>query len=247
MDFWLKRNSKTSAKSNVHKSELLVEDLVIHLYRKDMRSLRLTVTPEGEIRLSLPNHVNNAEALEFLADKTDWIRKHLEQINRQKALEPADFSSIPFLGENHPTEILFHPIAPRVHLDSSGKITIFLKPEASQDDISKIVDAWYRSELKKRVRPLINKWEPVMGVEVKAFQLKHMKTRWGTCNVVDHRIWFNVELAKKSFPCIEYIVVHEMCHLLERGHGPKFKACMDKYLPHWRFLRQELNGHPAKF
>jgi len=234
-------------KSSVHKSELLVEDLVIQLHRKDMRSLRLTVTPEGEVRLSLPRHVSDSEALAFLSDKTDWIRKHLERIDKIKELEPSDFSSIPFLGINHPAEILFHPIAPRVLMDAEGKITVYLKPGATKNSVPGVLDAWYRIELKKRVEELIREWEPVMGVQVKSFQLKRMKTRWGTCNVVDHRIWFNVELAKKSFPCIEYIVVHEMCHLHERGHGPKFKACMDKYLPHWRHLRHELNGKGAKY
>jgi len=247
MDFWLKRNSKISAKSSVHKSELLVEDLVIQLHRKDMRSLRLTVTPEGDIRLSLPHHVSDSEARNFLSDKTGWIRKHLERIDKIKEMEPSDFSSIPFLGENYPSEIHHHPIAPRVLLDPSGKVLFFLKPGATRADIPRVLDAWYRNELKKRAEALIREWEPVMGVQVKSFHLKRMKTRWGTCNVLDHRIWFNVELAKKSFPCIEYIVVHEMCHLQERGHGPKFKACMDKYLPHWRQLQHELNGKGAKY
>jgi predicted metal-dependent hydrolase len=242
MDFWLRKNLKISGKSNVHKSELQLEDLVIHLYRKDIRSLRLTITPSGEIRLSLPFSVSEAEALQFLSDKTGWIRKHLNHILQNQVLEPDDFSSILFLGESHPTEIISHPIAPRVHLHSDGKISLFLKPKTNQEEIPCIIDAWYRTELKKRIEPLIREWEPIMDVEVKTFQLKRMKTRWGTCNVIDHRIWFNVELAKKSFPCIEYIVVHEMCHLLERGHGPRFKACMDRYLPHWRKLKQELNG-----
>lgn len=231
----------------MHKSELLVEDLVVQLHRKEMRSLRLTVTPEGEVRLSLPNRVSDSEARKFLMERLDWIRKHLERIDRIKVLEPSDFSSIPFLGESHPAEIQHHPIAPRVILDSSGKITVFIKPGSPKTAVAGVLDAWYRNELKKRLETLIREWEPVMGVQVKTFQLKRMKTRWGTCNVVDHRIWFNVELAKKSFPCIEYIVVHEMCHLHERGHGPKFKACMDKYLPHWRVLQHELNGKGIKY
>ena len=93
---------------------------------------------------------------------------------------------------------------------------------------------------------MIAEYESKMHVSVSDFGIKKMKTRWGTCNVVDHRIWLNVELAKKSYPCIEYIVVHEMAHLLERGHGPKFKACMDKFLPEWRSLRNELNGASVK-
>ncbi|HET9570415.1 MAG TPA: SprT family zinc-dependent metalloprotease [Bacteroidales bacterium] len=224
-----------------------MEDLVVQLHRKDMRSLRLTVTSEGEVRLSLPHHVSDSEALIFLKDRTDWIRKHLERIEKIKESEPSDFSSIPFLGTTHPVEIIHHPIAPRVLMDAEGKISVYLKLGATKAVVPGVLDTWYRIELKKRLEALIREWEPIMDVQVKSFQLKRMKTRWGTCNVVDHRIWFNVELAKKSFPCIEYIVVHEMCHLLERGHGPKFKACMDKYLPHWRQLRLELNGKGIKY
>jgi predicted metal-dependent hydrolase len=226
---------------------MIVEDLKIQILRKDMRNLRLTITPEGLIKLSMPQHLSDEEAFRFLKDKTTWIRQHLKRIERQQALEPADYSSIPFLGESHPAEIRFHPIAPRVHHDSNGIITVLLKPGKTPDDVPKILDAFYRTELKKIIEPLVREWEPIMGVEVKVIQFKRMKTRWGTCNIRDHRIWFNVELAKKSYPCIEYIVVHEMCHLLERGHGPKFKACMDKYLPHWRQLRLELNGKGTRY
>jgi predicted metal-dependent hydrolase len=218
---------------------------MVQLSRKEMRSLRLVVTPEGEIRLSLPHRVSDEDARKFVMERANWIRKHLERIESGK--QPSDYSSIPYLGVNYPAEIIHHPISPRVNLDSSGKITVYLKPGTPLTELAGVLDAWYRVELRKLLEELVREWEPIMGVQVNAIQLKRMKTRWGTCNVVDHRIWFNVELMKKSYPCIEYIVVHEMCHLHERGHGPRFKACMDKYLPHWRLLRHELNGKGSKY
>jgi predicted metal-dependent hydrolase len=193
----------------------------------------------------LPHRVSDEDARKFVMERADWIRKHLERIESGK--QPSDFSIIPYLGVNHPAEIIHHPISPRVILDSSGKITVYLKPGTPLTELAGVLDAWYRVELRKLLEELVREWEPIMGVQVNAIQLKRMKTRWGTCNVVDHRIWFNVELMKKSYPCIEYIVVHEMCHLHERGHGPRFKACMDKYLPHWRLLRHELNGKGSKY
>ena len=247
MDFWQKRNSKTSAKSNVQISELEWQGHLIKLQRKAMRSIRLSISPLGNLTVSLPYQVSDQEVVQFLKSKADWIEKHLERFLEHTKDEPKDFSRLPFLGVSYPTAIHYHPIAPRVVLNSNGIIDLFLKPGTKAELLPKIIDTFYRSELKRRIEPLVREWEPIMNVEVHAIQFKRMKTRWGTCNVVDHRIWFNTELGKVSYPCIEYIVVHEMCHLLEIGHGPKFKACMDKYLPHWRALRLELNGKGVRY
>jgi len=245
MDFWLKRNSRISGKSNEQQSKLQVQDLEISLVRKNVRGMRLSIRPDGEIRLSIPLIVSDSVARGFVESKISWIREHLDRINQKKALEPDDLSTVSYLGSIYQTQVFYHRIAPRVVIDSSERICIFLKPGTPESDMPKVLDAWYRTELKKIIPPLVQEWESILDVKVNAIQFKRMKTRWGTCNVIDHRIWFNVELAKKSYPCIEYIVVHEMCHLLERGHGPRFKACMDKYLPDWRSLRKELNGVPG--
>ena len=101
---------------------------------------------------------------------------------------------------------------------------------------------WYRKKLKELIPPLIAKWEPIMEVKVNEFGVKRMKTRWGSCNPAAKRIWLNLELAKKSPSCIEYVVAHEMVHLLERSHNERFIAYMDKFLPNWRAIRAELNG-----
>ena len=110
-----------------------------------------------------------------------------------------------------------------------------------------VLQAWYRAELKAQIPPLLAKWQPVIGVEAAAWGVRVMKTRWGSCNSVSRRIWLNLELARKPPHLLEYVVVHELVHLLERGHGARFKARMDHFLPVWRRLRAELNGSaPAK-
>ena len=231
---------------NVQYSKLQVQGLEINLIRKEVRGIRLSIRPDGEIRLSIPFVITDSVARAFVVSRLPWLCQHLEKINKQKALEPDDFSTVPYLGSSYQTLIFYHRIAPRVVIDSSERMCIFLKPGTPETALPKVLDAWYRTELKKIIPPLIKEWESIIGVKVESFQFKRMKTRWGTCNVIDHRIWFNVELAKKTFPCIEYIVVHEMCHLLERGHGTKFKACMDKFLPDWRNFKKELNGIPVR-
>lgn len=242
MVFWPKRNLKTSGKSNEPCCKLQIEDLIISLYKKDVKGLRLSVRPNGEVRLSVPSFFSENKAKDFAESKLPWIRKHLNRIHQQKEQEPDDFSSVLYLGASYRTQVEYHPIAPRVVVDSPQTIKFYLKPGATSLQKGKTLETWYKAELKKIIPPLVKEWEPIMKVNVRSIQFKRMKTRWGTCNVSDHRLWFNVDLAKKTFPCIEYIVVHEMCHLLEHGHGPKFKACMDKFLPHWRDLKKELNG-----
>ncbi|MDP4276950.1 MAG: SprT family zinc-dependent metalloprotease [Bacteroidota bacterium] len=242
MNFRLNSNNQLSRKLIVPSSRLQHGQLEITLLRKSIRSVRLSISSEGNVKLTVPYGFDEAAAMDFLKSKLPWIEKHLEQIHRQKELEPDDFSTVSFLGQVYPTIISYQTIAPRIYFDASKTMHLVLKPGTPISGIQKVLDAWFQVELKKRIDPLVKEWEPIMGVEVLSVRYRRMKTRWGTCNVLTHQILLNTELARKSFPCIEYILVHEMAHLLERGHGPAFKAVMDNYLPHWRLLRKELNG-----
>src|SRR5438046_5868384 len=98
--------------------------------------------------------------------------------------------------------------------------------------------------MRERLDPLLQKWQKALGVELADCGIKRMKTKWGSCNPESRRIWLNLELAKKSAQCLEYIVVHELVHLIERRHNDRFTSIMDEYLPHWRLLRAELNAAP---
>ncbi|MEX0608622.1 MAG: SprT-like domain-containing protein [Balneolaceae bacterium] len=114
--------------------------------------------------------------------------------------------------------------------------------ESTKEKRATVLEEWYRAEIKKEISKLISKWEDPMGVSVKEFGVKRMKTRWGTCNIRDRRIWLNLELAKKSPDCLEYVVVHEMVHLLERLHNKRFHNFMDQFFPEWRQIKKKLNG-----
>ena len=109
------------------------------------------------------------------------------------------------------------------------------------DQREKVLTEWYRRQLKEQIPALIDKWQKIIGVEVKDWGIKRMKTKWGTCTFAQRRIWLNLELVKKPQHCLEYIIVHEMVHLLERKHNDRFAVYMDKYLPKWNFYKDELN------
>ncbi len=119
-----------------------------------------------------------------------------------------------------------------------------VRPGTGRDKREQFLNYWYRRHMKLLVPGLISQWEPVIGVQAVDWGIKKMKTRWDSCNVRDHRVWLNLELAKKSPPCLEYVLVHEMVHLLERHHNERFKALMDRFMPQWRLYRDELNQAP---
>jgi predicted metal-dependent hydrolase len=133
----------------------------------------------------------------------------------------------------------------RHNVETSGKTLWVVAPQGSDEDARlRVLENWYRRELKRAIPPLIAKWEPVIDRHVRTWTVRRMKTKWGSCSADSAHLLFNIELAKKDPRCLEYIVVHEMAHLRERGHGDRFVALMDLYLPNWRALRDELNAAP---
>ena len=134
---------------------------------------------------------------------------------------------------------------PSVELKHS-QILLRVRPGTSEEKKQAIVDHWYRQQLKQAIPPLIARWEPLMGVKVERFFVRRMKTRWGSCNPRAGSIRLNTELAKKPGECLEYVVVHEMAHLLEPTHNARFVALMDRFMPHWKQMREELNRWPLR-
>lgn len=210
--------------------------------RKNIRSVRLSINRLGVIRLSAPFNYTEQEAINFVEKRQAWLEKHLDCLHERQAQEAEDFSRILFLGNLHPTCIHQHPIAPRVVKDEAGTVHIYVKSDR-ETNLESVLNAWYAVELRKRVDMLAPKWESMMGVKAQSFNYRSMNSRWGSCHIVKRKITLNTKLAKFSISSIEYILVHELAHLLESGHGPAFKAVMDKFLPDWRERRKALNGH----
>jgi predicted metal-dependent hydrolase len=130
---------------------------------------------------------------------------------------------------------------PRIEIKSKTKINLYTKPQASVQEKERVMDRFYRSELKKNLPPLICKWEEITGLHPKEIKIKKMKTKWGTCNPKKERVWLNLELAKKPARCLEYMLVHELMHLKERHHNENFQLLLRTYLPQWEQSKQELN------
>ena len=149
-----------------------------------------------------------------------------------------------FLGRRYRLRVTERSGPNRVSLNGTSELTMQVQPSTDRDKREQLLNDWYRRRLKELVPDLIAKWQPVVGVQVADWGIKKMKTRWGSCNTRDHRVWLNLELAKKPPRCLEYVLVHELVHLLESHHNDRFKALMDQFMPQWQLYRDELNQAP---
>jgi len=217
---------------------LLFDDLEVVIVYKPGGTLRLTVhPPQGRIRLSAPQFASETLIREFLSNKIPWIRRQQTRIRAAHAQ-----SSTPrFRGKEIKIVVEPNPRPlPAKFRDSA--LRVYVRPGSKEDGVTRAIELFYRTYLGAEVPRLIERYEPRMGVEVKEFRIKKMKTRWGTCNHRVGRIWINLEMAKKSPEELEYLVVHEMVHLLEPSHNQRFKALMDQFYPKWRTVRKNLNS-----
>ncbi|MBA3704093.1 MAG: M48 family metallopeptidase [Rubrobacteraceae bacterium] len=222
-----------------------VSGIRVEVVRKPIKNLHLSVhPPDGHVRVSAPSHMDDEAVRLAVVSKLSWIRRHQKTFAdqpRQSQREMISGESHYFLGRCYRLTVTERNGPNRITLNGTSNLTMQLRPGTDRDKREQLLNTWYRQHMKELVPDLISKWQPIIGVQVADWGIKKMKTRWGSCNTRDHRVWLNLELAKKSLDCIEYVLVHEMVHLLERKHSERFKALMDQFLPQWRLYRDELN------
>ncbi len=224
-----------------------VNDIEIELIKKDIKNLHLSVLPpNGRVRISAPKRMDDEAIRLFAISKLSWIKKQRSKFKNQERQPEREFvsgESHYFLGERYLLNVIYtNKRKQGVEIRNKTYLDLFVREGSNKEQRQKVMKEWYRGELKAIIPPLIEKWEPIIDVKVASWGVKHMKTRWGSCNTTAKRIWINLELAKKSPICLEYIVVHEMVHLLERHHNERFISYMGKFLPNWRSIKAELNG-----
>ena len=227
-------------------SQITIDGIPIEVTKKRVKYLRIKVNrSNGKVRISSPWLVRQSVIRKFAESKIDWVKKHLYQSGERKPAPVLNFE----MGEKHliwgnkyTLSVTEKNAKPGVSLNGSGIIQMNIRPQSSREVREKVLREWYRDEIKKEIPGLVKKWEPVMNVKVRDWGVKKMKTRWGTCNTRAKRIWLNLELVKHPPEILEYIVVHEMNHLLERLHSKRFYQLMDQFMPNWREADKKLDG-----
>ncbi|WP_058442815.1 M48 family metallopeptidase [Legionella brunensis] len=215
------------------KHQLEIDGILIEVLRKPIKNMHLRIyPPDGQVKVSAPLKFRLETIRKQVEARLDWIHN---QRKRLKIPQPTFTvgDSCDFLGKSYPL-LIEENLRSGVIFDGSF-IQCRIKPQATLAEKKQLVDRWYRQEMKKLLPALIDKWQPILGVDVKAWGIKTMNTRWGSCNIHARRIWLNLRLIRKPLSCLEYVLVHEMVHLLETNHSKRFYALMDKFLPDWRY------------
>ena len=232
-------------------STLQIGTLTLQLHRKAIKNLHISVLPpDGQVRVSAPEKMTETTIRMAVISRIPWIKKQQLAFANQPRQSDREMVS----GECHylwgrPYRLDVHERVGRheVKIAGSHKLHLFVNPDTSLVNRHRVLTAFYRRELKARIEKLVADWQPRVGVELTRWDVKKMKTKWGSCNTQAKRIWLNLELAKKPPECLEYIVVHELVHLLERNHNDRFRSHMDRLMPNWRERRDLLNNMPLAF
>ena len=230
-------------------TRVVIGDIPVDVVLKDIRNIHLSVhPPAGRVRLSAPIGMDIDTLRLYAISRLGWIKKQQRKLRGQERETPREYlnrESHYLWGKRYLLKIVEREAPSAVEVLHSA-ILLYVRAGSAFEKKQSLLDEWYRRQLKVAIPDLIEVWEKRIGVRVNEFGIKKMKTKWGTCNPDARRIWVNLELSKKPKECLEYIVVHEMVHLLENHHNERFMALMDDMLPKWRSLRDDLNRLPVK-
>jgi len=230
-------------------TQLQLGDIAVDVVLKNIKNVHLSVyPPTGRVRISAPGRMKIDTIRVFAIAKLGWIRqqqKKLREQERESRREYLDRESHYVWGRRFLLKVVEEDVAPGVQI-RHGALLLRVRPGADDKTREAIVAAWYRQILKTAVRPLIEVWAPRLSVTVNRFFVQQMKTKWGSCNPIARTIRLNTELAKKPRECLEYIVVHEMVHLLEPTHNATFTSLLDHVMPQWQHSRDILNALPVR-
>jgi predicted metal-dependent hydrolase len=230
-------------------TQIRLGDIAVDVVLKDIKNIHLSVyPPTGKVRIAAPLRMDLDTIRVFAITKLGWIKSQQQKLREQQRETPREYldrESHYVWGKRYLLQLVEKDAAPEVEL-KHNKMRLQIRPASSEVRKQEILEAWYRERLKEAVPALIAKWEPLIGVKVERFFVQRMKTKWGSCSFGSRSIRLNAELAKKPRECLEYIVVHELVHLLEPSHNNRFITLMDQFMPKWRFYKDELNQLPVR-
>lgn len=222
----------------MRKDHITVADTPVEVWWKPVKNINLAVYgPDGRVRISVPAVTPEPRVRQAIMARMGWIKKQQARFRGRPqvdVLQGLDGERHALWGKRYPLSVSESNRRHSVSFAPGRGIGIHVRSGSSTEVRLRLLNEYYRAELKKRIPLLLKVWQPRIGKNINEWRIKRMKTRWGTCNIPRRRIWLNLELAKQPEECLEYILVHEMVHLLERSHNEKFYAHMDRLLPEWR-------------
>ena len=228
-------------------SQIQLGEIDIRVVRKAIKNVHLSVyPPDGHVHISAPDHMGLDKIRIFAISKLGWIKQQQKKVRaqeRETQREYVDRESHYLWGDRYLLVNIPSTEPARVEIKHK-QLLLFTQPESTYDRRESLIASWYRDQVRTVASEFVQKWEPVIKVKVRQIFIQKMRTKWGGCRPDRGHIRLNTELAKKPKECLEYIVVHEVVHMIEPHHNKQFTQYMDKLLPHWRHIRGELNRAP---
>ena len=230
-------------------AKIQLGDIAVEVVQKSIKNIHLSVyPPQGKVRIAAPLRMDLGTIRVFAASKIGWIKQQQHKLQNQARESPREYidrESHYLWGKRYLLKVVENDAAPSVVLKHSAMV-LSVRPGADDDKKQSVLSEWYRQQMKDEIHLLLYKWAPHLEVEIPTFIVRKMKTKWGSCTPASKNILINLELAKKPAECLEYIVVHELTHLLEPTHDSRFIALMTQFMPKWRLYRDELNRLPVR-
>ncbi len=222
---------------------LNISGIAIEVCKKSIKNMHLYVKPpDGHVTVSAPLSMSDEAIERFVRTRITWVKSQIAKFDNQSRQSKREYVSGETLyvwGKQYYLRIEY---GNKNSINLSGdKATLTVRKESTAEQRESFTREWYREILKAEIIKLLPKWEKITGLKASGWQTKYMTTRWGTCNTKTGKIWFNLQLAKKTPECLEYVILHELIHLVEKNHDEKFVALMDRYMPMWREIRTTLN------
>lgn len=235
---------------NTEHFRLQISGIPVDIHRKAIRNLHVGVyPPDGHVRVAAPARMADEAIRLAIVSRLAWIRRQQRDFAaqvRESAREMLTGESHYYRGQRYRLNVIETPGRPRLHLAGNHTMELQIPPATNAADRRRVLERWYRHQLRDLIPDMLAIWEPIVGADVAECRIRRMKTRWGSCNIEARRIWLNLELIRKPHVCLEYILVHEMVHLFERHHSDRFRKLMDRFMPRWRLHRDELNNAPLR-
>ncbi len=225
--------------------QIVVNGVVVNVSKKPIKNMHLYVKPaDGHVEVSAPLTQSDESIEIFIRMKISWIKRQQEKFERQMRQTEREYVSGEALyvwGRQYYLLVNYSNKGNSLVLDGE-KAILTVREESTIEQRARFVNKWYRGILKTEIDRILPKCEQITGLHPNEWQIKYMTTRWGTCNINSRKIWINLQLAKKTPECLEYIILHELTHLKEKNHNEKFIVMMDEFMPNWREIRKNLNG-----
>ncbi len=230
-------------------AQVQLGNIAVDVMLKDIQNVHLSVyPPNGRVRIAAPMRMSLDTIRIFAISKLGWIKQQQKKLREQERETPREYlnrESHYLWGKRYLLSVREENGGASIEL-GPRRIVLRMRPGTSEEKKQALFEEWYRGQLRAAVLPLLAKWQPLMGVTVNRVFVQRMKTKWGSCNSTARHIRLNTELAKKPSECLEYIVVHELAHLIEPTHTRRFITLIDRFMPKWQFYRQVLNRLPVR-